>query len=769
MLNFFPSFAKPPAIRHLPLKPYLIDFSLDRLAIGVDNIHFDVRISPRLCDALKKAAWLVLIKHSRTDYYYKDYSRKACEGEKEILKQLCMDVLLNGINKAKTEGEHQIDYLAQVALSKLFLEEIKNQYRNLVALFERQVRTHQLTPKHTESEGFKNNEKLAEIKLNQNHIIRLAGEELFHLLAEIQNKNLRNMRETHFHTAQILPGIFFNNPLLHTNNPSDDFFLIEEYVLFGKRAQDHDSYNNVKSLIYSLLSKTDLIYRTPEDNLPEEDETGDIKDQFDVNRGSLYFDRWIMETGNIDLMFNCFDSQDKLERVRRAGAPDSRLWELRKQIKNQQRLLDYFYRSFRKAGLIKQIVPAFEMRSIYGIYCPPVFPRQFRKCLVSFWSRRSVIRQLKHRRALYGTAFPQAPLVQAVIRVKETSGPEEKQHLLNYLREFSRYHRDLHNSVIMKDAMETINLVTEERTLQLSRKNRSLYEFLLPAERVKEEKPVSNHVIIKADIRGSMNINHTMRARGLNPASHFSLNFFDPISEILRNYNATKVFIEGDAIILSIFENKDTPQSWYGVARACGLAIKILQIVQRYNIKNQENNLPVLELGIGICFTSGPPLYLFDGGSRIMISPAINMADRLSGCSKKVRKLLKDQRPLYNLYVYKNCLEVDEDASDDSSIRYNVNGIELNEEGFVKLSREINLNTVAYKGDDGKEIQLHTGKVPILNGGYQQLAIREAPIYEVNPETLAVTGETSRKYYEICTNQEIYDYISCLDVPLPPG
>ena len=146
--------------------------------------------------------------------------------------------------------------------------------------------------------------------------------------------------------------------------------------------------------------------------------------------------------------------------------------------------------------------------------------------------------------------------------------------------------------------MEAISIVTEEKILQLSKGNQTLFEFLLPAERIKEEKPVINHVILKADIRGSINISHTMRLRGLNPASHFSLNFFDPISEILWNYRAEKVFIEGDAIILSIFEHKDTPQGWYSVARACGLAIRMLQIVQRYNIKNQENNLRSWNLGL---------------------------------------------------------------------------------------------------------------------------------------------------------------------------
>ncbi len=171
-----------------------------------------------------------------------------------------------------------------------------------------------------------------------------------------------------------------------------------------------------------------------------------------------------------------------------------------------------------------------------------------------------------------------------------------------------------------------------------------MYEYPLPEERVKEEKPIISHVILKADIRGSMDITHTMRVRGLNPASYFSLNFFDPISEILGDYDASKVFIEGDAIILSIFENEDTAQGWYSVARACGLAVNMLHIVRQYNVKNQKHDLPVLELGIGICYKQSPPAFLFDGDSRIMISHAINLADRLSACDKKLRKRFSESR-----------------------------------------------------------------------------------------------------------------------------
>lgn len=758
MLNIF---SKPPELKNLPLKTYLVDFSLDRLAFGVDNIHFDVHISPQLYNALKKTAWLIIIKQSRAEQFFRDHKKESCKIEKDILKNLCTDVLQDGINTAKTEGEHQIDYLGQAALAKMFLEEVKNQYRNIVDHFERQVRTYQLSPKNAEYAEFKSREKLAEIKLHQSRIIRLAGEELFHLLTDIQTRSLRNMRETHFQAGQMLPGVFFNNPVLHTDNPADDFFLIEEYVLLSKRSQDPDNYNNVKLIIYDLLAKTDLCSTgLRQEELPETEKNTDANDQSDGNDGNNIFDKWIMETGNIHQMFNCFDLQEQLERTRGAGASSDRLKELREKKERRQRLLDFFYRAFKKSGLLKQIVAAFEMKSIYGIYCPPIAPRHVREFLVDFWSRRSITRELKRRNSLHGGALPLAPLRQTVRRIRAVSTTEKKLHLFNFLIEFSRYHRDLYNAFILKNAMESINLVTEEKILQLSRGNQSLFEFLLPAERIKEEKPVTNHVIIKADIRGSINISHTMRARRLNPASHFSLNFFDPISEILWNYRAEKVFIEGDAIILSIFENKDTPQGWYSVARACGLAIRILHIVQRYNVKNRENNLPILELGIGICYSPGPPSYLYDGDSKIMISPAINMADRLSSCSKNIRDRLKYQDPFYNLYVFKNAEEENEDTTDDFSLRYNVNGIELNEDGFTKLSREINLTKVTFKEGHAKDIQFYAGKVPILNGNYQKLIIREASVFEVDPNTLHKTKETSRKYYEICANQEIYDFIN---------
>ena len=133
---------------------------------------------------------------------------------------------------------------------KLFLEEIKSQYKIMVAQIEPLVKIYQLSAKHDQNDIFLIKDKLSEIKLHYNQIFRLVGKELFELLDDINARKLREMRETHFPSNDILPSHYLANSLFHTNNPNDDFFLIEEYVLMGQRSEDIDNYKSVRSTIY---------------------------------------------------------------------------------------------------------------------------------------------------------------------------------------------------------------------------------------------------------------------------------------------------------------------------------------------------------------------------------------------------------------------------------------------------------------------------------------------------------------------------------------
>ncbi len=399
------------------------------------------------------------------------------------------------------------------------------------------------------------------------------------------------------------------------------------------------------------------------------------------------------------------------------------------------------------------------MQPVYLEYCPPLVPQLVAQFLISPKARRNIKTRLKRLKPYYGKSFPLRPLRDLVIKLEKVKVKTKKAYLIRFLNGFIRYHRDLQNYNMLKESMDCINLTTKEEIISLSRANNTLYEFLLPHERESEEKPVISHVIIKADVRGSTDVVHKMKKKGLNPATYFSLNFFDPITEILPEYGAVKVCIEGDAYILSIYEREDTPEDWYSVARACGLAISMLSIIQRYNIKNKKYQLPELELGIGITYRDNAPTIFFDGDNQIMISSAINLADRLSGCSKSLRKKMTGNKEPFNLYVFQTAS--DEEiavTSDDLSLRYNVNGIELDATGFRKLSEEIDLKP-AEVSVQKKKHKFYIGKFPTVTGTYQRLVIRESLIPRIDAETLKITDMTDRKYYEVCTNTKLCEYI----------
>src|SRR5205807_6086963 len=122
-----------------------------------------------------------------------------------------------------------------------------------------------------------------------------------------------------------------------------------------------------------------------------------------------------------------------------------------------------------------------------------------------------------------------------------------------------------------------------------------------------------------------------------------------------------------------------------------------------------------------------------DGEDRIMISEALNLSDRLSGCSKLARKSLPaHQNDLFNVFVLQTITEeTAAGAMEEFLVRYNVNGICLSEDAFEKLRTEINLTTLEVDAPLlwGKEkVIMHTGAVPLSADVYQRLVVREGTV-----------------------------------------
>jgi hypothetical protein len=312
--------------------------------------------------------------------------------------------------------------------------------------------------------------------------------------------------------------------------------------------------------------------------------------------------------------------------------------------------------------------------------------------------------------------------------------------------------------------MERINLVTTEKARDLSRLNNRLYECVLPEEAKPEQDNVVSHVIIKADVRGSTRMTQDLLSRGLSPASHFSLNLHEPVKKLLDRYSAKKVFIEGDAIILAIFETEATIAYARPVAKACILSRQILAVCNSYNERASASDLPALELGLGVAYQGSAPTYWTDGDSRIMISKALNLSDRLSGCAKLAKRMLSKQRTHFSIFQFLNTMEgASAEELDEFLVRYNHNGIELNEEGFQKLSEEISLDTIETKLEMpwGKQaVTLYYGEVP-LGESVELLVLRKAFARQLLPDG-KIGGATTHPYYEVCTSPALYDLVAAL-------
>ncbi len=733
------------------LKSYKVNFSLKRLTPGVDNIHHDVHISPKLRKSvITVIEYLVAIHSNATELESIRKNTSGWTNARDDFQEICVDVLLNAINQAKLQKEYQVDFLAQAALTKLIMEEIRNRFESLVEHYKNIIRKNEVS----RSTGIRTvillKEELSDLLNNRRRIISQVAGELFQLLVEIQKQDVQNIRESNFGSTISLPGAFFSNPVINSENSSSDHFLIEAYVLFGNRLNDPIKYTPIIDLLqnfYFQISHKNERAEITESTSPEE---------------MKQLSGLINEIGNMDSLFNYFEYEKKIKEYKHNKKSKDEILGLKNEAKIRRNRLNYFFKKMKTIKMIDGIIASFEIQQIYRDYCPPLNPLEVLKYLVSPKERNEIALKLKRLKGSDGKAANLKPLIQAAKKQKKTKDEVRRQYLFQYLKGIVSYHRDLHNYKILKEAMDWINLTDDENTLRLSRINHTLYDFLHSSEQTDVEKPVVNHVILKTDVRGSTDITHQIKERGLNPASYFSFNFFNPITEMLAEYGAEKVFIEGDAIILSIFEKEDTPKDWYAVARACGLAINMLMITQRYNAKSKKHRLPILEQGIGICYRNTPPTYLFDGDNQIMISPAINLADRLSGCTKSLRKKFAEKKLPFNLYVYQRASDENMNgSSDDQLSRYNVNGIELNQEGFDKLKEEINLQKIrchAPNIQDEKFI-VYTGTFPTISGKYQRLVIREAEISLVSDDTLDVIRMTNRKYYEVCTNRKLYEFI----------
>ncbi len=426
-------------------------------------------------------------------------------------------------------------------------------------------------------------------------------------------------------------------------------------------------------------------------------------------------------------------------------------------IRVREYILDEVQRRFRRAGLWAKIFAANESPKVFKELHGRVPLGIITQYLEGRLPRRKLLHRLSGLKGVSQPHIAKKVLDNAWERIRNMPSSRREYRIKCFLRDFVVLRRDLKLAYQTHRTMNSIRILMRDEAIELSRRNDSLQEFIRPSEAGAEKRRIKNHVIIKADLRGSTAITTELLDKNLNPASHFSLNFFQPITKLLDAFGAVKVFVEGDAVILCITEYEDAPHQWLCVSHACGLARKMLQVVDTQNIKNRKHGLPELELGLGISFNDSSPAFLYDGDRQIMISPAINRADRLSSCAAVLRRTALEEMVKRGVEVV---VPVDQGAvrkdRNDELLSFNVNGIELDMPAFFKLKTELALLRVRGGIAEYSEHSVfYAGRYPDRTGKMHWLVVREAPVRLWIGNSVNTEEEWGRRFFEVVTDSDV--------------
>ncbi|HXB21845.1 MAG TPA: hypothetical protein VNV88_10705 [Candidatus Solibacter sp.] len=722
----------PDCARQLTLLSYAPFIALENLVPGIDNIRHDVFLSPRFNELTKQYIFKLIAKHGNVEALVDDPSyvsspairvnarilgapaqppvRTSDQGE---FKRVLTELHIASLNRAKSENNVSLDLLARLAMLKFQRFELVHQYSQVLDRCRVKVKTFEGPRQAQPARALEMRDRFARFQINKKAVLRRAGQDLFLIVREAEKESLTKTRRSLFGDLGSAAYDLFLNRLLFTEDGRDDYLNAEHYVMLGNYERDPDRFQTMQEIAIQFLKSLGLASTDAED------------------------------------LNALLSVPENAQEIMGGGSPD----DSTPKGKNQKILLNAWVDLLERENVLDNVIASYEVVPLLAQYSPPINPQQLKNALISRTERRRVETLLEE----HGKISPEN-LHAAEKKVESCKGAERAKVAGRFFGDFIRYHRDYRRMDALIAAMDGINIIASDKFRELSSINNTLYECLLPEEQKRSEDKVIHHIILKADVRDSTTLTRTLMEQGLNPASYFSLNFYDPINKLLPKYDAKKVFIEGDAIILALFEREG--ESGQGVARTCVLAKEMIEIVTAYNERSRSAGLPSLELGLGISYQDSSPMYLMDGTQQIMISKALNESDRLSSCSKGIRKMLAHLDLRFNVFSFKTVEDDDTGGNpDEFLLRYNIGGIHINEAAFQKLRTEISLQSHDLELPliwDTRKVRLYSGVVPIGQGLFHKIVVREGVIAHIDARDLTLKRFTDRRYYEVCTNAEIY-------------
>lgn len=770
-------------------KPWSVQMS--RYNRGIDNKSIDVHLSPRFVSSVKAVVRGMIQQDMATHYGGNKSNQPLSTEDVERFRTVYDNLMEMSMQQRDTASSSlaAVDWmrLAQISVFKFLIQAVLLELQEL-----RQRLEASREDAHGSGKRLEYHQQLTILALEGSAISYRVSRRLFGLVERLESTRLRRLRKSLLGVSWPIPQEAIFNVLLHLPNLLNEEMAVHHYPMLCLGTSGKQHRININNCIIDVFKDYLPAWLQPyvqSKNIAEQvatdpDDSGDsVAPLRIINRldqGNL---RGFMETEIVLSQFlteaeyrkplnSWLDDPSNLVRLLSLSitqGPDKPpvIPELRSEDaigrwRNFMRgIREELFRRLENMDIISDVVASYWTSRVCQTLPHNTSPRLIYEYLAGHQDRQRILRRL----AGSGSQSQDLPTITkaldgAIAEIKQLSSSHQRKYLGRILIDFLTLRKDLKLAYKIFEAMDQVSLLTDEKNLALSRANGLLHEFFLAEERQGDQR-ILCHAVLKADLRGSTKVTTELRAKKLNPATHFSQNFFNPITASLEHFGANKVFVEGDAVILSILEKTGDPKSGRIVAWACGLGAEILDVVARHNITNRRYDLPELELGIGITFVNEEPTYLHDGDHPIMISPAINLADRLSSCAKVLRDapFTRTGRPFrVEVLVPPEGSDATAGAKTDV-LRYNVNGIEMDEAAFAKLKTELPLRPLFLKVG-GKIETLHVGRYPDHSDRMHWLVVRESPLHIWEwGEISTQTAPGNKVFYEVVVDEDLINKI----------
>ena len=746
---------------------------LEHFQIGIDNRHIDVAVSHQFRASLlalsEKIVHEDLAKHgwAKTGQFSSGSDVEAFKSDyRSIMRGALEQIHANAAVK-------ELLQLVHLVLLKLLLDSPGV----AIAKLRRQLQQDTDSPAGINSgRAVELHERIVGLARLEPGIRYRTLRRLFKIVQRLESKELRKLRKSVVGSSWIVSKQILFNPLLHLPGLSSEEHLMNHYPLL---CVDREG-DNYFDLTNRIVTRTYRNYLPEWARVPErqgEPPTAEGEQQFQITKRELHsgfsefldgqrlLERNLSEQEFKQIYVSWMDVPRNIETLllkpsdskggwfsRTPSKPGKSPWSNPEYRKIQQQLQSELMKQFDRSGITRRAIAAYRTPRLHRQLNGQVSNRDIYHYLIDVLPKRTLSKRLASSEDKGASVIKVLDVVQGYIR--RMPAAKQQSYAMRYLKDFLTFRRDLKLAYYTYQQISRLRILQDSESIQLSRDNGSLYEFRLSQDADAQDQKVKAHVVLKADVRGSTEITRQLVEKRLNPATHFSMNFFGPITKLLERFGAQKVFVEGDALILTVLETGGLSTQAMTVANACGLARRILLVMEAQNSQNKTHNLPKLELGLGISFSDDAPAYLYDEQHKIMISPAINEADRLSSCSAELRRdtaWRKSQRHRVEVFS-----DVTAQEKDKRRLRFNVNGIELAAPAFRKLKSEMVLHKLKAHGRSGDGDNLYVGRFVDRHGSAHWLVIRESFIKGWRGDGAVEEAQRPDEvFYEVVTDTEL--------------